>query len=89
MQFSKTQLAAIHKRLLRSSYRRLSKEIGVPISNIYNAQSNREKDYRVSTLEKFAVMLGIPLWYFLFLAEIDNGTAPAAIRNAASNQYPY
>lgn len=87
MQFSKTQLAAIQQQLLRLSYRKLSKESGIPISDLYRAQANQERDYRIATLEKYAAMLNIPLWYFLFLAEIDNGTAPAAISNAVSNQY--
>ncbi len=89
MQFSKTQLAIIRMNLNRSSYRKLGKQFGIPISELYYSQKNLERDYRISTLEKFASISNMPLWYFLFLAEVDNGTAPEAIRNSAANQYPH
>ena len=88
MQFTTTQLTAIRKQLKRYSYRTLSKQTGITISDLYRAQTNQERDYRVSTLEKYATMLNIPLWYFLFLAEQDAGTISPAISNATANQYP-
>lgn len=87
MQFSTTQLTAIRKQLQRYSYRKLSRQTNITISDLYQAQSNQDRDYRVSTLEKYAAMLNIPVWYFLFLADLDSGKISPAVRNALANQY--
>ena len=76
MKFSKTQLEAIEHRIKKYSYRGLSKSSGLTVSELSHTHNNAGRDYRVSTLEKYAAICDVPLWFFMFIAEVDAGRIP-------------
>lgn len=71
--FSETQKKALNQKVQNTSFRKFSSEYHLSTSQVLGMLNGADTDYRISTLENVAKAFNIPLWFFLMVADLDEG----------------